>query len=308
MAIKNKNNKNKEQKEDVIDKLNGKVIPYLIKGGTRSNKSSWVRAKAILTNKRIIVKSKKGKMSIPFGKIIDVGDRYDINQTVKRTPDYISLLYSKEEKTVTLLTAENSSNLNRFRENLYSALINGRKVVVKHPALKGGVVQEDEDWDAGNVRLKNDLVFIMTKSGDYIKIELDSIQDVYQDKREYKGKEKSILHIEHMQEEEVLGTYILGHSSMMGSLEQFIHRTFDEEVDSEIELDEEESQILVSLYSGVSPFEVPELVGMDVEEVEEIYKKLIDLDVLDEVRKRKEVELTARGRNLASKSINSGTG
>lgn len=305
MTMKNKNNKNKE---NVFDKLNGKVIPHLIEGGTRSNESSWVRAKAILTNKRILIKSKRGKMIIPHGSIIDIGDRYDINQTVKRTPDYISLVHSKEEKTVTLLTAKNSSNLNRFRENLYSALINGKKVVVKHPALKGGVVQEDKDWDTGKVRLKNDLVFIMTKSGDYIKIELDSIQDVYQDKREYKGKEKSILHIEHMQEEEVLVTYILGHFSMMGSLEQFIHRTFDEEVDSEIELEEGENQILVALYSGVSPFEVPELVGMDVEEVEEIYKKLIDLNILDEVRKRKEVELTARGRNLASKSINNGSG
>lgn len=31
------------------------------------------------------------KMTIPFSKIVEVKDRYDINQNVKRTSDYINV-------------------------------------------------------------------------------------------------------------------------------------------------------------------------------------------------------------------------
>jgi hypothetical protein len=61
----------------------------------------------------------------------------------------------------------------------------------------------------------------------------------------------------------------------------------------------------MALYSGVSSFEVPEFLDMDPDEVEEIYERLIELDVLQEVRIRREVALKPRGRNIASESMNS---
>jgi helix-turn-helix protein len=60
----------------------------------------------------------------------------------------------------------------------------------------------------------------------------------------------------------------------------------------------------MALYTGVSSFEIPDFLGMDVDKVEEIFERLIELDVLEEVRKRREVSLKTRGRNIASQSIN----
>jgi helix-turn-helix protein len=59
----------------------------------------------------------------------------------------------------------------------------------------------------------------------------------------------------------------------------------------------------MALYSGVSPFELPDFVEMPADDVEERFEWLIERDVLEEVRKRREVELTTRGRNLASEAI-----
>ncbi len=64
-----------------------------------------------------------------------------------------------------------------------------------------------------------------------------------------------------------------------------------------------EKEVLMALYTGVSSFEIPDFLGMDVDRVEEIFERLIELDVLKEVRKRREVSLKTRGRNIASESI-----
>ena len=65
-----------------------------------------------------------------------------------------------------------------------------------------------------------------------------------------------------------------------------------------------ENQVLMALYSGVSPFEMADFVGTDVEKVEEIYGKLLEVGAVDKVRERTEVALNAEGRNLASEAMN----
>jgi helix-turn-helix protein len=49
---------------------------------------------------------------------------------------------------------------------------------------------------------------------------------------------------------------------------------------------------------------MPGFVGADVEEVEAIYDRLIELDVIEVVRERTEVEMTAQGRSVAGKTMN----
>jgi helix-turn-helix protein len=73
--------------------------------------------------------------------------------------------------------------------------------------------------------------------------------------------------------------------------------------DDDQELSEMESQVLMALYSGVSPFEMSDFVGIDVDEVEEIYQNLLEMGAVDEVRTRTEVSLNAHGRNLASEAM-----
>jgi len=59
----------------------------------------------------------------------------------------------------------------------------------------------------------------------------------------------------------------------------------------------------MALYSGVSAFQIPSFVGMDVDDVEDIFQRLIENDILEDVRVRKEVQLEARGRSVASDAM-----
>jgi len=51
-----------------------------------------------------------------------------------------------------------------------------------------------------------------------------------------------------------------------------------------------------------------DFVGLPVDEVEEIYQKLLDVGAVDEVRTRTEVALNAQGRNMASEAMSENPG
>jgi helix-turn-helix protein len=72
---------------------------------------------------------------------------------------------------------------------------------------------------------------------------------------------------------------------------------------ADLDLEPTERRVIMALYSGVSPFGISEFVGIDVEKVEEIYDRLIELDVVEVVRERKEVSLTAQGRKVAGEAM-----
>jgi len=72
---------------------------------------------------------------------------------------------------------------------------------------------------------------------------------------------------------------------------------------ADLDLGSVEKQVVTALHSGVSPFEIPEFVGSDVGEIEKIYDWLIELDVIEVVRERTEVKMTARGRSVAGDTM-----
>ncbi len=70
-----------------------------------------------------------------------------------------------------------------------------------------------------------------------------------------------------------------------------------------MDLSDKETQVLTALYSGISPFKIPEFVDMEIEEVEDVYDRLMESDILEPVRTRREVQLEARGRSIASDAM-----
>ncbi|AXI24671.1 hypothetical protein CFE53_00150 [Methanofervidicoccus sp. A16] len=74
-----------------------------------------------------------------------------------------------------------------------------------------------------------------------------------------------------------------------------------DKIKSEVEqLEPEEQEILTALYTGISSLELPNVMGLDVDEVERILDKLIDKGYLKLVRIRKETELTEKGRAITN--------
>lgn len=292
-------------KEKKVADVTGKFIHPLIRGDTRHKDASWTPGRIILSNKNLWLVTNDGKDKIPLQALQSIGGKFDLNQSVVKAQDYVSVVYKKGgERHVTLMSSDKGEAVTEIRNALFNILLNREIVFVKHPVVKGGVMQEEEEWEKAQLVLGDDVVRLGTEGGDLITVDLESVQDIEKRETEFKGESRTVLSIEHADESDVtVVTYVYSKPIMRNALTQYVSKDFEEEVKSEIELGQEEKQIIMALYSGVSPFDIPNFIGEDVDDVEELYEKLIQMDVLSEVRKRREVTLTTRGRNLASKAM-----
>lgn len=268
----------------------------VVKNGRPIDDVGWTSGRVLLSNRRLVLAGEGGKRTIPLSSIQALGGRYDVNQAVARASSYTSLRMGDD---VLLLTTRDHES---FELDLYTALLDGEILLAKHPAVEGGVVQETA-WEKAKVNLDADeTVNVATTEGSFVPIELDDVGNVGVGERTVREQTRKVVEVEHSEEGTSVETHLAGTARCCSFLQSLFDRGLEQN-SGEFELDDQEKQVLMALYSGVSPFEIPDFTGVDVDDVEETFERLIELDVLNEVRKRREVALTPRGRNLASEAI-----
>jgi len=227
-----------------------------------------------------------------------VGGRFDVNQRVATVADYIALQFDDGEDVILVAPAE----FEEFEMDLYDALLSSTKFLVRHPAVEGGVVQNTE-WERAKMQVETEAVNIATVAGTFVGIQLDDIGDIEMGRRTVREERREVIEVEHSDDDGTsVQTYISGPERAVGILKSLL-RIGEEQTETALDLSRQDKQVLMALYSGVSPFDIPAFLGIDVDEVEELFVRLIDHDVLDEVRIRHEVELNARGRSIAADAI-----
>ncbi|MFC4551471.1 MULTISPECIES: CheF family chemotaxis protein [Halorussus] len=279
-----------------ITDTQGKFL-QVVKKGRKLNDPDWTSGRILLSNKRLVLAGNEGKRSIPLSDVNGIKGRYDVNQAVTSVSDYLSIEFGRN---VVLLST--SVDIDEFETDVYGALLNQQMILTKHPAVEGGVVQ-NTDWEKARIKISEGMVNVAIASGTFVGIELDDIGGVDRGTRTVKGEQRTVLEVEHTQGDTSVQTYISGQTRRCSLLETLL-RKGERKSKGGVELSEVEKEVLMALYSGVSSFEIPDFLGMDVDEVESIFERLIEVDVLEEVRKRREVSLKTRGRNIASESIN----
>ncbi|OUJ18502.1 Chemotaxis system protein containing CheF-like and HTH domain, archaellum-associated [Methanonatronarchaeum thermophilum] len=286
----------------LFDMIGGYIHP-LIKGNTRRVDAKWVKGKIILTNKNLWLVNKKGRKKIKLKSMKEIGGQFNLNQEVLKQGDYVGIVYKKNgERTVSLITSMKDSELKKFKRILLKYFADNKIVVVKDPVKKGGVLQDDTKWKKAKTTLKKQSMHFVDEDGNILNLNLENVQNISMEFKDFKGEEKDTLVIERINDEGVsVVSYIYAPKVTLSVINNFIKESFEKHVKSEIELDQKEKEIIMALYSGISPFDIPDFIGVDVDKVEEIYERLVEINALNEIRKRREVELTTRGRNLASK-------
>ncbi|MCX2818420.1 CheF family chemotaxis protein [Haladaptatus sp. F3-133] len=282
----------------IADEIGKFVQP--VKKGREMNNSGWIDGRIIVSNKRIILASNKGERKLPLEKIEDVGGRYDVNQKIAGVSDYVSLTLNGGNDIILLTSSEDTENLER---SVFGAVLDHRYVLVKSPAVEGGVVQ-DTEWERSKLKTDEGELALALETGKLVSVELDDVSAFEATTRSVKGEKSGVLEVEHTSEE---GSTVETHISSQKRIAEFVGSYVSrglEETETAVELDETQRRVLVALYSGVSPFDIPDFLDKEVGDIEEIYERLIEAGVLEEVRVRREVDLTTRGRNMASEAMN----
>ncbi|MDY6819647.1 MAG: CheF family chemotaxis protein [Halobacteriales archaeon] len=281
--------------EHKVADTQGKFLQVVESGRQRSD-VSWQQGRIILSNKRLILVDNDGKRALPLKKLQSLEGRYDVNQMVAEVANYLSLQFGDD---VFLIAP---SDHTEFEWTLYQTLLNRTVVIARHPAVEGGVVQ-DTDWEKAQLKVEEGELNVVLASGGLVAIDLDDIGSIEENRRTVMDDKRDILEVEHSEEGTSVETYLSGQPRHVAIVKSLLEKGAQQS-EAGIELDDDEKQVLMALYSGVSPFEIPDFVGMEVDEVESVFDRLIELDILEEVRKRREVTLKARGRNIASEAMN----
>jgi helix-turn-helix protein len=269
----------------------------VVRDGEKIGDIDWTDGRILLSNRRLVLAGTDGKRTIQLSKVDTIEGRYDVNRAIAQVTDYVSV---RAGGNVYLVSTGESEG---FERTLHKTILDGEIVLVKHPAIEGGVVQ-DVSWRKARVKIDEEAVNLAVEDGSFVQIEIEDVGTIERNERTVKSKERPVLEAEHTVEGTSVETYLSGskkHCSVLGSV---LQRGAEQNASS-IDLSKDETEVLMALYSGVSSFEVPEFLDMDPDDVEEIYERLVELDVLQEVRIRREVALKPRGRNIASESMNS---
>ncbi len=267
---------------------------YAVRDGEEVTDPQWRSCRLIVTNKRLVLATNGSKQPIPHANVSLV-DEADAPENAPA--DATALEVGNNVLVV------DASNVDDFAFEYCRATLIGQVVLAKHPAVVGGVVQEDAEWSKARFRLDDGEVTLQFPGGGSTAFDIDDVGTIETGDSTVMGETRSVVEVEHTDEE---GRSVETHFSGMGHHTAALEALFSGVVDrreGDYELSEMESQVLMALYSGVSPFEMADFVGTTPDEVEEIYQNLLDAGAVDEVRTRTEVALNAQGRNMASEAM-----
>jgi len=271
---------------------------YAVKNGEPVPDARWRSCRIVLTSERLVLSTGDNKQAIPHSQILVP----DEDESV--VPDELDAMGSTALKIGNNVILVDAQELTDFESEYCRAALHDEVILVKYPAIIGGVVQDDASWSKARFRLDDDQVNLGLPDGETVSFPLDDVGTVETSTGQVAGENREIVQVEHTDEEgRSVETHFSGVEWHPKALSALLHATIEKRQD-EYELDDVENQVLMALYSGVSPFEMADFVGIEVEKVEEIYGKLVEAGAVDKVRERTEVTLNAKGRNLASEAMN----
>lgn len=271
---------------------------YAVRDGDPVEDTDWQSCRIVLTNERLVLSTSGGKQAIPHSKIsVPSDDESVLPETFEDEPATALRIGSN----VILVDAQQFGD---FGKEYCRAALHDEVILVKYPATVGGVVQEDAEWSKARFRLGDDRITLGLPDNETVSFPIEDVGTIETATQQVMSESHRVVQVEHTDaQDRSVETHFSGmewHSRALSSL----LRTVIEERGDDYELTPLENQVLMALYSGVSPFEMADFVGTDVEKVEEIYGKLLEVGAVDKVRERTEVALNAEGRNLASEAMN----
>ncbi|MFQ6118534.1 MAG: CheF family chemotaxis protein, partial [Methanosarcinales archaeon] len=210
--------------------------------------------------------------------------------------------FLKHNQKYQFVVDSNTDALSMLKQKVYSLLLHNKPIYIKHPAVVGGVVQRSVKWEKAilNIRGINDAVNIQTESKN-IDIYIDDIEMIEDIEQEISKKTIKVINVAQFDGKDVYNTYIYS-GGLQNILKAYLVDKIEERLYNKkkvpIKLSDKEKQILVALYSDVSSLEMDSFTGESVDKIEDLYKKLIEVGILNLIRWRMEVELSSEGRRL----------
>lgn len=282
-------------KEYVINKWSAELLLPAEKNVVSYPISNRTKGAIILTNLRVVFQTKKSKMGIPLKLITYIGkeiskwskgeeDRTISLECMLKSDRYKIIIYTSEEKITDLIYY------------IRRQIIGKTTIYFKSPASKGGVVDTEQPWVKGTIKIDENFAKLNSPKKQ-VAIRVNSIVDHGRNIHavDTKGKPSiTIIHVDEKADEEV-STVIIGNDQRLSMIEDHL-KDLTESLNADLDLDDNINQLLMALYTGdIDEENLSEMLDISEGEIDGLYDRVIDLNLAKVVKVKRVVSLTNRG-------------
>ncbi len=265
-------------------------VPVKIeKGGT------WVTTKIDINDDRMVLPDPFG-VEIPYKNIIDLEERKSIIiVTIKGSPD-VSYRIASVEKVLTALKIRIIKACNAYRIMAY----------FMSPAIRGGVLVTNANWEKGFIAVMRTGIWFASQAKQ-VCVPLKEVASIELTKREVQKKQTDVVKIEHLEDKDVVTSFVLCPISTLQVLYNYLRDATKENEMKGDELDPVSAQVAMLIYSGMDTHSIEGMLNLPHKDLDAILDKLLGLGLAEVMLVRRELQLTPKGVRYISEAIKPST-
>jgi taxis protein CheF len=255
----------------------------------------WIVVKLGVGEDRLVIPAPVNK-EILFKTVLDVAERKNILiVTVKTDTEAVYKILSVE-KVLAVLKKMILASCNAYRLMAY----------FMSPAIKGGVMVKDAQWEKGSVVVVHSGIWFVSATKQ-ICVPTNDVAAIELTKREVQGKPTDVVKIDHLDNSEVASSLVLCPLSTLQVLYNFLKETTKSMDMKGTELDGVDQQVAMLIYSGMDSHAIENMLNLPHKQLDAIYDKILKLGLAEVVIIRREVQLTTKGVRYISDATKSQT-
>ncbi len=231
---------------------------------------------------------------IPYKSIVDVQERKSL--LIVTLKDGTTLKIASVEKVLQILKRKISISCSAYRLMAY----------FMSPAIRGGVLVTSARWEKGAVAvLKSGIWFVSQEK--QVCVPLTEVAAIELTQREVQGKQTEVIKIDHLEQNEVITSFVLCPLSTLQVLYNFLKDATKGMDMQGNELDPLSAQVAMLVYSGMDAHAIENMLSISQKQLEAVFDRLIGLEIAQVVCVRREVQLTPKGVRYISDAVKNPT-
>ncbi|MDD3135912.1 MAG: CheF family chemotaxis protein [Methanoregula sp.] len=162
------------------------------------------------------------------------------------------------------------------------------------PAIRGGVMVKDAQWEKGSVVVVQSGIWFASEAKQ-VCVPVKDVAAIELIKRDVQGKPTDVIKIDHLDAGEVSSSFVLCPLSTLQVLYNFLKETTKGIDMKGTELDSIDQQVAMLVYSGMDSHAIENMLNIPHKQLDAIYDKMINLNLAEVVTIRREIQLNSKG-------------
>jgi helix-turn-helix protein len=257
--------------------------------------NEWIVVKLGIADDLISIPAPVNK-EIYFKSISDIAEKKNVLIiTVKTDTETVYRILSVE-KILQALKKIILSSCNAYRLVAY----------FMSPAIRGGVMIKDAQWEKGSVVVVSSGIWFVSATRQ-ICVPVNDVAAIELTKRDVQGKPTDVIKIDHLESGGVSSSFVLCPLSTLQVLFNYLRDTTKGMDMKGTELDSIDQQVAMLVYSGMDSHAIENMLNIPQKHLDAIYDKILKLGLGEVVTTRREIQLTTKGVRFISDATKSQT-